>query len=140
MHDEDDTGHKRAVSEHGQLEAILGRIVGCSDGELTEIADDLRAFMRSHFEHEEQAGGFLDFLYRYADKHRDLVGQLRREHRELLDVIESACTSLTAEQDPVKGRRSLDDLKRRLEDHESIERRVLKAALVGAGGSPVATR
>ncbi len=127
----DDQGVQQIVEEHGELERLFGRIRACEDTALAGVSEELHRFLTSHFEHEERAGGFLDYLYRYAERHRDLVVQLRREHRSLLQDATDICSKMK-DGDLDDGRTRLLELMRQLEDHESIERRVLESALAAA--------
>jgi hypothetical protein len=78
---------------------------------------------------EESRGGFFAFLLHAAPRYLSLVDHLRAEHRELLREIDALRKSVDdAACSGVDVLRAFDELVRRVETHEELEREILRDA------------
>ena len=90
----------------------------------------LEAAVTTRAAREESRGGFFAFVVQAAPRYLSLLEHLRGEHRELLREIRALRTTVDeGAGSSVDVLTAFDELVRRIEAHEELEREVLRDAL-----------
>jgi EAL domain-containing protein (putative c-di-GMP-specific phosphodiesterase class I) len=92
---------------------------------------ELAAMLVRHFSQEEKPGGFFDMVTETVPRHAKVVAELRQGHASMLDDLKWLATNVEphAELSKLAAER-LSGLVTHLHDHEAIERRILRDAVL----------
>lgn len=79
--------YRALAAEHEELILLLERLGNIRDGlDLSAPLEELHVLLARHFAHEQFPGGLYESLGAYGQEHRELVGELIREHCMLLST------------------------------------------------------
>lgn len=118
--------------DHLSLSMRLKRMRTQDPMELTMRLLDLRSFLLRHFAREEGRGGFFELVLTNAGRYQGKIVQLRREHTEALERIDTLLTMVKRCPTELSesGIRQTAELVNLLHDHEAMENELLQDVMI----------
>lgn len=81
--------------EHAEMRKLLRSVHSIladrsrDASEVASVVDSFLAFLKQHFEHEDQGGGFFDQISEQTPRLSERADEVRHEHADLLDDFQA---------------------------------------------------